>query len=130
MEKPTIHLTNFASRKLHSGRVFTIMARPRQWEHGEGIVDVLTPLPADLIAYQAGVISLFRYRVLFERHLDKVDLSPGVLSTGGDTLVVDGDTLCCACSKAEALAERCHRAWAAPYLVRAGWRVVLDGVVL
>lgn len=23
---------------------------------------------------------------------------------------------------------RCHRAWAAPFLVRAGWRVILDGV--
>lgn len=28
----------------------------------------------------------------------------------------------------ERAAGRCHRAWAAPVLVAAGWRVVLDGV--
>lgn len=43
-------------------------------------------------------------------------------------LVADGDTLCCACSAATAARGLCHRAWAAPYLVRAGWRVLLDGV--
>jgi hypothetical protein len=41
--------------------------------------------------------------------------------------VEDGDSLLCACSRDEAAAGRCHRAWAAPWLLRAGWRVVLDG---
>ena len=41
--------------------------------------------------------------------------------------VGDGATLCCACSVGESLAGRCHRAWLAPHLRRAGWAVVLDG---
>lgn len=42
-------------------------------------------------------------------------------------LLEDGDTLCCACSREQAGAGRCHRAWAAELLVEAGWGVVLDG---
>lgn len=46
---------------------------------------------------------------------------------GPDYIVSDGDTLCCACSRDDAAAGRCHRVWAAAALVRAGWRVILDG---
>jgi hypothetical protein len=41
--------------------------------------------------------------------------------------VKSGDTVCCACARSERAAGRCHLAWAVPFLVRAGWRVVLDG---
>ena len=46
----------------------------------------------------------------------------------GTSGYVDPDsTLCCACSVADSQAGRCHRAWAAPYLLKAGWKVMLDG---
>jgi len=38
--------------------------------------------------------------------------------------VANGDTLLCACK----FGAPCHRREAAPFLVRAGWRVILDGV--
>ena len=52
---------------------------------------------------------------------------PGGMDGGMVSEVGDDDTLCCACSVAESRAGRCHRAWAAPFLHAAGWRVVLDG---
>ncbi len=54
---------------------------------------------------------------------DKVFDTPA----GPAYLVPLGSTLCCSCAVAKAAAGECHRAWAAPFLVRAGWRVVLDG---
>lgn len=42
--KPTIHVTNWSSRKLHGpGRTFTIMCMPRAWEWGSGRVEHATP---------------------------------------------------------------------------------------
>jgi hypothetical protein len=134
--KPTIHLTNWSSRKLHGpGRKYTIMAAPRRWERGDGRVAALVPNPRMLGDYQEGLVELSTYRAMFERALVQ-DLEAGLLApgtlrwtgpypTGGP--IEDGDTLCCACSRDEAAAGRCHRAWAAPYLARAGWRVILDG---
>lgn len=44
---PTIYLSNWSSHKTPGahgpGRKFTIMARPREWEVGEGTVAVLMP---------------------------------------------------------------------------------------
>lgn len=88
-----------------------------------------------------GEVSMRRYRVSMELRWETVvgRLAPRALShvagpggMGGGLTgdVFDGDTLCCACSVAEARAGRCHRTWAAPFLVRAGWRVVLDGEVV
>jgi len=129
---PVLYLTNFASRKLHHGHVYTIMARPRAWEHGEGTVSRLVPSVLDLTAYQHGHLSIEEYRRKFENHIMMREwrdlLRPGRLCTEEGVVIADGDTLCCSCSKAEAVAGRCHRAWAAPYLVSAGWTVILDGV--
>ncbi len=138
----TIYLSNFASHRTPGahgpGRKLSIMAAPRAWEHGEGVVTVLVPALPDLRAAKAGAMEMAEYRARFERRL--VDVAKaGALDRGGLLFevppyrsaplpVADGDTLCCACSIAEARAGRCHRAWAAPYLRRAGWRVVLDGV--
>ena len=37
MTTPTLYITNWSLRKLHGpGRLLTIMARPRPWEHGVG----------------------------------------------------------------------------------------------
>lgn len=59
---------------------------------------------------------------------DPVELWRGLAVVGGEVvLVADGDSLLCACSRTDAAVARCHRAWAAPFLARAGWRVVLDG---
>jgi hypothetical protein len=76
------------------------------------------------------------YRAEFRRQLEAWGveaLAPGRLYANARphawvAHVADGDTLCCACSAANAARGLCHRAWAAPYLVRAGWRVLLDGV--
>ena len=147
--KPTLYLDSFAlvnARKRdktwpldRSGRAFTIMARPRHFERGDGRVWVIAPDTASFKEYQRGDIDLTEYRRRFENHTLPmvVDfLLPGVMvaaarqSRSGEwagVLVQDGDTLCCSCSKAASLAGECHRAWAAPFLVRAGWRVVLDG---
>lgn len=131
---PTIHLTNWSSRKLHHGHLYTIMARPRTWEHGAGRVEVLTPTYRALSMYQSRQMSILAYQKQFEDTceglLNDGLLAPGSLAWENDTEsgpVVDGDTLCCSCSRAEAAAGRCHRVWAAPYLVKAGWRVILDG---
>lgn len=145
-----IWLTNWAGRNTAGmfgpGRQFTIMARPRHWEWGMGRVDVLAPL-GPLMPLMVRALkdrrgggeewaSLSRYREAYAEHLAAhlaaSDLAPLAMivtnANGSDVATVqDGDTLCCACSKAEAAAGRCHRAWIAPFLVRAGWRVVLDG---
>jgi hypothetical protein len=130
--KPTLHITNWSSRKLHGpGRKLTIMARPRSWEHGEGKVASCTPAAAWLHSVRSGEISVDDYRRRIEGQLGVYNLSPGSLVVVNDGLPVrDGDTLCCACSREEAAAGRCHRVWVAQALVRAGWRVVLDGVEL
>lgn len=133
--KPTINLTNFSSRKLHHGHVYSIMARPRAWEHGEGSVSDLVPNASWLCEVQRGACTMAQYRAAFEERLERSiaagDLAPGFLKADGRRsfrVVEDGDTLCCACSVIAAKIERCHRAWAAPFLVRAGWCVILDGV--
>jgi len=156
---PTLYLSNFASHRtpgMHGpGHVYTIMARPRRWEHGDGRVTVLLPPAAEIPRLVrlvqerrgggwVGAPSLddvgataFRelpeYRAACEDYWSAyaVLLPPGALSARTECRIVpvaDGDTLCCACSVAEARAGRGHRAWAAPFLARAGWRVVLDGV--
>lgn len=51
-DRPTLHLTNWSSRRLHGpGRRWSIMARPRHWERGDGTCIPLTPLgpPAVLL---------------------------------------------------------------------------------
>jgi hypothetical protein len=78
------------------------------------------------------------YRERFLADLDGRNLKPGYLMatihnelSGSKPIVVvvkDGDTLCCACSREDAANGKCHRAWVAPLLKAAGWRVVLDGV--
>jgi hypothetical protein len=143
---PTLHITNWSSRKLHGpGRKLTIMAKPRQWEHGDGKVTLLMPAPSWLERVRDGRMPIAEYRSLCEARFAGLTcpggkvliddpLVPGrLLAEVGDIVgrpVVDGDTLCCGCSRDEAAAGRCHRVWAAALLAKAGWRVVLDGVVL
>lgn len=131
--RPTIHVTNWASRALHGpGAHYTIMTRPRSWEYGAGRVLSLCPDADDLAAVRAGDLSSEPYmdacRARFARHR----LEPGWLiaarTRGGSVAVADGDTLCCACSRSAAARRECHRVVAADLLAAGGWRVVLDGV--
>lgn len=145
MTKPTLYLTNVASLRTpgHKGPRdghLTIQARPPYWAGGLGRVNVLAPLgalePLMLAAIQERKSGkqttdcMIRYRAAYEHHLAQSDLRPTRLfvppmpGTIGCYLVEDGDTLTCTCAKG----VDCHRRWAAPFLVKAGWRVVLDGV--
>lgn len=135
--KPTIYLTNAASRKppyRGPGRVLTIMAAPRRWEHGDGRVTALVPPLGWVQQAKDGRMSMVEYRHRYLRRIDEAltrgDLDPERMYTTaeGGTAVRDGDTLICACSRDAARAGRCHRAWAAEALLAAGWRIVLDGV--
>lgn len=123
-----------------SGRAYTIMALPRAWEHGDGRCATLVPQGEELEAMRTLVLVrqqgldvpdlLQRYRDLLSLRWSALELGPGQLQAdtpAGPVALKEGDALCCACSADESLAGRCHRAMAAPWLVRAGWRVVLDG---
>lgn len=127
---PTLHLTNWPSRRLHGpGRAFTIMAAPRSWEHGAGTVHALVPRLNWMADARSGRITFEHYERLLASVWAGSQLGPGRLwaQTGLTTSdLVDGDTLCCGC----AVGAPCHRRTAAPFLVRAGWRVLLDGVEL
>lgn len=141
--EPRIYVTNFASPGKHGpGPLLTIMAQPRIWERGEGVVLLLVPTPADMRAARNGTLTLADYRARYDARLASVavDLAPGVLrylpgqanprarGVVPDPIVVpDGATLCCACPCDQAAKGKCHRAFAATHLARAGWRVVIDG---
>ncbi len=145
MSAPTLHLTNWSSPKLHGpGLRWRIMLNPRRWERGDGEVTALVPLGPAMRLLPAlieqrrrgGVVDpalVAEYRRLLEEgwegQLTPLNhLRPGALFAAGPPnggrWVADGDTLLCACAKG----ADCHRRWAAPFLVRAGWRVILDGV--
>lgn len=143
MTRPTLHLTNWSSRKLHGpGLRFGIMARPRRWEHGDGKVLRLipdaneAPLMLRALADRANVATMLAYRDAIEARwagdnflvpwrLVAMTTRETSLAPAGEWIPVrDGDSILCAC----AVGAECHRRWAAPFLVRAGWRVLLDGV--
>lgn len=145
-----LHLTNWSSTKLHGpGLKWSIMALPRTWEIGDGILTTLAPFKDDLRAVQRGKIDVDEYRRRYEAAIVSRQAVRPTLIPNADGFMTqsailpglgpgqwipamgrvgDGDTLCCACARSEAAAGRCHRAWLAPFLVRAGWRVILDGV--
>ena len=141
--KPTLHLTNWSSKRLHGpGQKWTIMAAPRGWEHGDGVVPDFTPPLGLFRDLQAERVTEGYYFTALERRWSEAwdagwarsgsnQFSPRRLlaspALGEWVVVAAGDSLLCACSKDKAAAGRCHRATAAPFLVRAGWRVLLDG---
>ncbi len=131
MIRPTIHVTNWSSTKLHGpGRKLTIMAAPRAWEHGDGKVEEFIPPLHLLRRVKAEAIDFDQYAAILSDTWINAPTgwySPGVLTwcksnEGGP--VLDGDTLLCSCARG----APCHRRVAVPFLVRAGWRVLLDGV--
>ena len=137
MSRPLLHVTNAASRKLHGpGARYNIMARPRHFEIGDGYVRLLAPRAEDLDLVRRGAIPRDVY---FMRCLDlwreaeaRGAFRPGNLlaeTACGEVAVGDGDTLWCACSVQAATDRECHRWWASPFLLRAGWNVRLDGML-
>jgi hypothetical protein len=136
-DRPTLYLSNWSSHASPGhhgpGRKLTIMASPRAWENGEGRVAALTPEAADVAAAKSGRRSMDAYQEKYSATLaaDARFLVPSILVFGrAGRQVEDGDTLCCACSREAAAKGECHRVWAAHALVKAGWRVVLDGLEL
>jgi hypothetical protein len=114
------------------------MTRPRRWERGVGVARSLVPEASDLLAVKGGRITIDEYRrryrddIAWRKERRAVNLAPGSMlgshyCGGGFRMVADGDTLCCACSRATAAKGECHRVWAAELLRDAGWRVILDG---
>lgn len=144
MSQPTLHITNWSSRKLHGpGRMLTIMAQPRHWERGAGRVTQL--VPGWFASFKRGDIDFEEYRRRYAQSVKYASvaghLHPGALfiavpdpritsswNYGG--AVQDADTLCCGCSREAARFDRCHRVWAAHALICSGWRVILDGTAL
>ena len=141
-DRPTLHLTNWSSRRLHGpGRKWTIMAAARGRMRGDGAVSCFVPPLQLLREVQAGRMTEDAYATKLWAVAEAEwaalpgwgsPFAPDVLlayeSAGYAVYVRDGDSLLCACARAKAAAGRCHRATAAPFLVRAGWRVLLDGV--
>lgn len=139
---PTLYLANFASLRkadpavVGTGRRWTAMARPRWWERGEGRIDVLCPNRESLVAAKAGDLAPEQYFEHYRARLARWGgvgvLDPGRLcaeDAGGWIVDVDdSDFIGCACARDAALRGECHLFHAAPFLVRAGWRVVLHGV--
>ena len=136
---PTVHLSNWSSYRTPGahgpGRKWTIMARPRRWERGEGSVPLLAPDTDDLLLIQQGGLSRAAYRNAFLRLVAyRVKVKGSGIVPGGllaetpldPVPVADGDTLLCACGVLRARAGQCHRTWAAGLLALAGWDVVLD----
>lgn len=143
---PTLFLSNWSSHRTPGahgpGRKWTAMAEPRAWEWGDGRVRALTPelgdpdglLHAALTERHAGVqdgSAMQAYRAYYIGGRILSALAPGALyaAAGGGMFepLADGDTVCCACSVADRAEGCCHLAWAAPFLIRAGWRVIMDG---
>lgn len=137
IDRPTLHLTNWSSRAQHGpGRKLCAMASPRTWEHGEGRVRDATPRLTVLLDWQQGRISLADYRELAEARFRVCFVSgtllPGALAWYAGKccwVVSDGDTLLCSCPRPDSprRTHECHLEWLAPFLARAGWRVILYG---
>lgn len=140
-KRPTIYLSNWASHKTKGhhgpGRIFSIMVRTSQYAKPDGLVPVLVPKAKDLWELKNEDISSDEYRGRYFKLVlrSKEDLAPGKLlwqpfnffKEKETEPVEGGDTLCCACSRAQAAKNECHRVWAAVMLQEAGWNVILDG---
>lgn len=129
MTRPTLYLTNWSSSALHGlGCKLCAMAKPRRWEQGVGRVFAATPPPHLVSGALDGSVSIGDYRAACEAIWAENDYRPGHLRADGMG-VLDGDSLLCACARpgSPKRTHPCHLELLAPYLVRAGWDVVLHG---
>lgn len=153
MSRPTIYLTNASSTKWHGpGRMICAMANPAKHHRGDGRCLACAPFGEDLARVRDALAgpddagqhraALARYRGAFEAGCDYRAMvgryTPGALSfvtwtdpdgRASEEKVADGDTLFCSCARPGSAKRRspCHLETLVPYLVRAGWDVMLDG---
>ena len=137
----TLHLTNWASRAEHGpGTKISAMAKPLAWMSAYGIAPNAAPHLLDLEAirsdtitieeYTARCVARWAYFAALDRYLPgKFD---SVRPEGGRRMnikIADGDSLLCTCPRRGSHRWRrpCHLESLAPFLVRAGWRVLLYG---
>ena len=144
---PTLYLTNVSKRSQHGpGRRLSAMALPKvPSHHGDGKVPNAMPNADALRAVQKEWITEDEYR---DRCVNRFGVfasigryAPGNLravipaskSADGrayDSPVADSDTLFCSCACPDSPLRKhsfCHLELLAPFLVAAGWDVVLYG---
>ncbi len=88
------------------------------------------PTRTALAAVRSSKMSWPDFRDHIEARVRGQKHAPGELMaivSGDMRPVEDEDTLCCACSKADAAEGKCHRVVVANVLASVGWRIVLDG---
>lgn len=155
MPNPTLHLTSAAYVRAHrvvwphaytiqavpnplrgelmDGRVTLLTPTLEEWDIGSRIVAARRegrPVDSDAVAAYRGSME-----ARWEGATQAGHIGPGGLTwhlhrgaPGACAAVPASAVLTCSCSRAHARAGECHRAWAAPYLVRGGWDVYLDGL--
>jgi len=150
VHRPTLHLTNLSSSRQHGpGRLLSAMARPPRHvvDAVQGFVFEAGPAADD----NRWIIGLKREGKLtdedvgFYRDFTKARFEviarddgylPELLGYAAETNlrtkvgpVEGGDTLVCTCPRKDSprRTHECHLEWLAPFLVEAGWRVVLYG---
>ena len=131
----------FVGNRVHPGTVgMHIQARPPAWLAELGSVPALKPSggmvqmmqrlvadrkegkPLDTVLFQG-------YRIAYDQQLREAlargALSPGRLAGADGVPVLPDVTLICTCSRDEARAGRCHRAWLVTWLDWAGWDEII-----
>lgn len=134
MTRPTLYIGHLSAKRTHGpGRLLCAMANPRRFERGYPRVRWVAPTRESLERVQR-TGDLASYRWTYERRrqefLGNGFLSPGRLDLGANgDLVENGDTLFCACARpgSRRRTHPCHLELLVPFLVQAGWDVVLDG---
>jgi len=131
-EKKTVYLASWDDEQFHGpGRKFSLLRQPPHAIRGDGVVETFVPDDTLYQAFLRGSASLAQFRRLYLAALTPVPIHHGRLKAtlhGGETVLVDeGDTLLCKCSAERASDLLCHRAWLAQLLLRASWRVLIDG---
>lgn len=130
----------------HTRRRWTVMAFPHPEQRGRGSVPLLTPPPPLHAQLRTNMIARIRTgqadpaaEAAFFRALtqgwEQAEKQGAFRALTGQPWRLpnaeplrDGDVLLCGCSLTDARAGLCHRTHFAPFLVRAGFRVILDGV--
>ncbi len=138
-DRPTLYLTNWSSRTMHGpGRQIAAMAVPPKW--ADVAVPELAADAEDLWKIQGaherftlGKITAEQWNVCLRWYRARCEskwTAAGLKSIStADLGLTDGDTLCCTCARPDSPKREhpCHLELLAPFLVMAGWDVVLHG---
>lgn len=129
----------FVGNRAHPGTTgMHVMGRPGEavaalgsvpaLKPGAAVVDALRAVSAAIKAGRDPFQGWQSARIAYDQQLREA-LAAGVLAPGkmvdAAGVAVPGEvTLICTCSREEAAAGRCHRAWLVPWLERAGWEEI------